>query len=1353
MRLKWQLILLGSGLLSMVTLAITYAVSDLYSLSYRRQVHNHSIGLYRTLAESLTTLVIRGRPLEVERLLRQARSAEPGIAYLYVTDFDGHLLAHTFAAGFPRALLSTLDPTRSSAVYRRYRTAAGAIDHFSAPLIEGMTARLYMGMDDHDYRTGLQALYARVLLTALLVMIAVLLLGAVIVRRISTPLTELTGLIDRFGRGAAVQASQVPQQGALELRQLGRALAGMIRQRHALETSLKSSEAYVRMLFETSPAGLALTRMDGTLVEVNPAYAAIIGRSIQETLGMTYWEITPGEYAAQEQAQLCSLEERGSYGPYEKEYLHKQGHRVPVRLSGRLLERGGERYIWSVVEDITEQVQAQWQLAENEARYRQLVDNMSDGMALYQVVGDGEDFVFKDHNRAGERISGIPRETVIGRSVREVFPGIDATGLFEVFQQVWRSGEPQHHPVVHYQDEQLALWVENYVFKLPSGEIVAIYEDVTARRLADENLRYRFTLETALARVSSSLAQASDEALDSAIDQALEYIGSTVGADRSYLFQVDGATSSFSNTHEWCAEGISSQQPELQQVPTAAFEAAFTRFRLGEVLHAPTPEALDDELAPLRDFMHQTNIQSLINVPILWENRLRGVVGFDSERQARVWPAEDIQLLRTVTESFGAALGRQQASRHQREHAWFLESLDQISAALAGEPHTTPMLRHLTQLILEIYGTDRAWLLRPSGAGKPGYQVPIETSREEFPGAFAEGVEMPDDAFSREMMRRVLVTDHPLVVQTKEVSDPPEYLLLHRIQSQMVMALRPRIGDPWVLGVHQCSRQRSWSPTEQRLFQAIAERVSLALSSSQLLEQIRQSERRLLAAEHLARIGNWNLDLTSGQAIWSEEEFRLLGYGPGGVTPCADNFMRVVHPDDRQAVQAEMQRVMHPEETAPYHIQHRVIGADGIERVVEERGDVTFDTQGQPLRMFGTTQDITERVRLERELESHREYLEQLVEERTSTIRQQARIIDQTHDSVVTTDLKGQITSWNGGAERLFGLPADAALGRHISLVYPESRHAWLEQQVIPSLRAQGQLETEVEVRRADGSCFPAHLSFSLLYDEQGEPSGMVCYSIDLSTLKQREAELDQLNRRLQASNKELEAFAYAVSHDLRAPLRAIDGFSLALAEDYGAQLDATAHDYIQRVRRGAQRMGQLIDDMLQLSRVNRGELQWQEVDLSPMARQVMEELQAADPERHLELMLEPGLRVRGDPRLLRVMLDNLLGNAWKFTVKETVARIAFQRMAGERAVFRISDNGVGFDMRYRDKLFGAFQRLHRISEFPCTGVGLATVQRIVHRHGGRVWAEARESEGASFYFTLEPYQDQESDPTETSRG
>lgn len=181
--------------------------------------------------------------------------------------------------------------------------------------------------------------------------------------------------------------------------------------------------------------------------------------------------------------------------------------------------------------------------------------------------------------------------------------------------------------------------------------------------------------------------------------------------------------------------------------------------------------------------------------------------------------------------------------------------------------------------------------------------------------------------------------------------------------------------------------------------------------------------------------------------------------------------------------------------------------------------------------------------------------------------------------------------------------------------------------------------------------------------------------------------------------------------------------------------------------------MGQLIDDMLQLSRVNRGELQWQEVDLSPMARQVMEELQAADPERHLELMLEPGLRVRGDPRLLRVMLDNLLGNAWKFTVKETVARIAFQRMAGERAVFRISDNGVGFDMRYRDKLFGAFQRLHRISEFPGTGVGLATVQRIVHRHGGRVWAEARESEGASFYFTLEPYQDQESDPTETSRG
>jgi signal transduction histidine kinase len=225
----------------------------------------------------------------------------------------------------------------------------------------------------------------------------------------------------------------------------------------------------------------------------------------------------------------------------------------------------------------------------------------------------------------------------------------------------------------------------------------------------------------------------------------------------------------------------------------------------------------------------------------------------------------------------------------------------------------------------------------------------------------------------------------------------------------------------------------------------------------------------------------------------------------------------------------------------------------------------------------------------------------------------------------------------------------------------------------------------------------------------------------------------------LQAANRELEAFSYSVSHDLRAPLRSIDGFSQAVLEDYAGKLDDQGRDYLSRVRTATQHMGHLIDDLIKLARVARTEMHRESVDLSALAGDVFAELQKSEPDRRVECHIESGLATVGDARLLRVVLDNLLGNAWKFTGKQAHARIVFgthPQESGEPAFF-VRDNGAGFDMTYAGKLFGAFQRLHSLSEFPGTGVGLATVQRIVHRHGGRVWAEGAVGKGATFYFTL----------------
>jgi len=241
----------------------------------------------------------------------------------------------------------------------------------------------------------------------------------------------------------------------------------------------------------------------------------------------------------------------------------------------------------------------------------------------------------------------------------------------------------------------------------------------------------------------------------------------------------------------------------------------------------------------------------------------------------------------------------------------------------------------------------------------------------------------------------------------------------------------------------------------------------------------------------------------------------------------------------------------------------------------------------------------------------------------------------------------------------------------------------------------------------------------------------------DLAAEKQR---MSEHRVELEAANQELNAFAYSVSHDLRSPLRGIDGWSTALLEDYGGQLDSRAQDYLDRLRSETQRMGRLIDDLLQLSRVTRTEMQRQPVDLSALAGDIARRLSEANPGRQIEFVIEPGLTGIADGHLLEIALTNLLDNAVKFTGRRPQARIEVGH--GEdhgETTFLVRDNGAGFEMAHAGILFGAFQRLHKATEFPGTGIGLATVQRVIHRHGGRVWAEAKVDAGATFNFTLGP--------------
>ncbi|HEY3327721.1 MAG TPA: PAS domain S-box protein [Novimethylophilus sp.] len=357
-------------------------------------------------------------------------------------------------------------------------------------------------------------------------------------------------------------------------------------------------------------------------------------------------------------------------------------------------------------------------------------------------------------------------------------------------------------------------------------------------------------------------------------------------------------------------------------------------------------------------------------------------------------------------------------------------------------------------------------------------------------------------------------------------------------------------------------------------------------------------------------------------------------------------------------------------------------------------------------------------------------------------------LLEAAPDAVVIVDEAGTIILVNAQTEQLFGYGREELVGKPVEILIPAAlkrQHIHHRDTFIaaPKTRPMG-MGRDLSGMRKDGSLVPVEVSLSPMQTDEGR----IVISIirDATKSKRVEREMRGLNTRLKqhmqelvASNQELESFCYSVSHDLRAPLRSLDGFSLALIEDYADIMDDTGKDYLRRVRASSQQMSQLIDGLLKLSRITRTELHRQALNLSAIARKTLQQLLKSDPGRDVTINVMDGMQGYGDPDLIAIALGNLLGNAFKFSSKtpDPVIEMSMQEQAGS-TVFCVRDNGAGFDMAYAEKLFGAFQRLHTAAEFEGTGIGLATVQRVINRHGGKIWAEGQVGHGAAFFFTLE---------------
>lgn len=439
-------------------------------------------------------------------------------------------------------------------------------------------------------------------------------------------------------------------------------------------------------------------------------------------------------------------------------------------------------------------------------------------------------------------------------------------------------------------------------------------------------------------------------------------------------------------------------------------------------------------------------------------------------------------------------------------------------------------------------------------------------------------------------------------------------------------------------------------------------------------------------------------------------------------------WMSLIHPDDMIPTLALWGDAK--TQGTNFQIEHRLGRKDGAYRWHLTRALPMRDPGGKIVMWVGTNTDIDDLKRAEQALKER--------EERFRVMADTAPII------IWVGDEQGGLLYGNKRWLEFTGLTPEETIGLGwLDKVHPDDQEE-VQVAYLEALRQRKQYEGEWRLFRTSDQAYRWVICTGVpLLTTDGDFTGYVGTIVDVTERKRINEELEnrvlERTAQLQAVNKELESFSYSVSHDLRAPLRTIDGFSQAIMEDYSDKLDDDGKRYLQRVREGSQQMAQLIDDMLTLSRLTRGEIRKETVDLSLIARNIAADLQAHEPGRNVDFIIRDGLEVQADKHLMQAVLQNLLGNAWKFTSHHPSALIEFgMKETPEGPVYFVKDDGAGFDMAYVDKLFGAFQRLHDAHEFPGTGIGLATVQRVINRHGGKIWAEGTVEKGAAFYFTLQ---------------
>jgi PAS domain S-box-containing protein len=677
---------------------------------------------------------------------------------------------------------------------------------------------------------------------------------------------------------------------------------------------------------------------------------------------------------------------------------------------------------------------------------------------------------------------------------------------------------------------------------------------------------------------------------------------------------------------------------------------------------------------------------------------------------------------------------RRTAEAEHRAHLRFFQSMDRINRVIQRTGDLTPMMQDMLDVVLSVFDCDRAWLAFPCDPDAPVWQVPMERTRPPCAGLKELGQPLQANAEYATNARKFLESSEPLQLQADSPTWPTASASELGFKSLMAIALRPKIGQAWLFGIHQCSHARRWTAEEEVLFREIARRVEDALTGMLAHRDLRESERQFRTlAEHTPDfIVRWDRDL---RRLFVNPAFvRAMGAAHGelihttlgSIPPTATSRPLA---DAVSALRQRVTRVFALGQPDELEISWGTVTG---ERTFHTRLMPERDASGEVASVLGIGRDVT------------------LLKEQEYRFR---TLAENSPDLIARFDSAGRYLYVNPSYARLVGEPPEKFPGKHIGKVatatYNPPGIAVLRDAVLAVFASGTSVRREVRVPAADGDHY-----FDVVLVPERDHTGNIVSVLDMAheiTVHKRaeqaaqEANLE-LERRvaertaeLAAANKELETFAYSVSHDLKAPLRWIDGYSRLLKEKYGEQLSEDANGLLGSVLDATRQMHVLINDLLSYSRLERHRGDTEPVQLDVLVDTAVGNYGAELKSRHVDLRVTvPPMQAMVDRKGVAIVLRNLLANALKFTRDATPPVIEIGgRPEGDRVLLWVRDNGIGFDMQYHDRIFEVFQRLHRAEDYPGTGIGLAMVRKAVERMGGRIWAESTPGAGATFFVEL----------------